>query len=692
MLSLLRRFNVVLEYSGWLICTGLLLSFSIIAIPQEVLPLPVSTQFNSVTDQTNNENETSLICNGSLTFHTTTTIQWTLPVVEINDNYHMYGTPLFVNMSWMSFVEKRSSTITIPFTVNLNHTYTGNGDDPEGRIAGDIWGWSNNTISWIGDWSITDMSGCSRFIYNAWNFTHSFEYIPTSVIPGSGNVSGSSWVEVTGLYRNGQVFFNFNPNLHNYRINGSGDFENYIYFTYIDGALVPENSSLPDSPMVWRYETYPNQGSGWEVWDPTYDGMNALWLASGGVGREKDWMTKTLIKSDLGDSADLEIPISGECDYYDFYYATRSIDPSHIRGGHMIFEYSGMVNLKVGAPTPLANITWMLGTVEINTGQGNTWESAVEGSALRNGDRVRTGEDARAIVMFNDGSSTVLEKNGSYKLEGYKFVKEQTTWEIIKGKCFIKWLKWVEQLNKKFNVRAGPAIGGIQGTEFTVEVTEDNATTFTVFEGSVNVQDRISGSNVTVAANQTLTVHPIPGGLTKQEMSALITTVDPASIDRWWRAPTELSCSVSKNTITQGDGIVVSGSINVSLSGKTVTLTYKKPDESILNRTVTTGSDGSYSDSYTPDAAGTWSVTASWTGDSTHNGATSSTRSLTVNSVTFILFTPLGMALTGGIILLAVIVVLLILRRRPKIPGNTLSFFRVVDTFANYHSFTYFSY
>jgi hypothetical protein len=132
------------------------------------------------------------------------------------------------------------------------------------------------------------------------------------------------------------------------------------------------------------------------------------------------------------------------------------------------------------------------------------------------------------------------------------------------------------------------------------------------------------------------------------------------------RMPSALSCSISKDTITQGESIVVSGSLNVTLSGKTVTLTYKKPDESILNKTVTTGSDGSYSDSYTPDAAGTWSVTASWVGDSTHNGATSSTRSLTVNSVTFILFTPFGIALLGGAIILIIVIVVVLMRGKSK--------------------------
>jgi ABC-type antimicrobial peptide transport system permease subunit len=44
-------------------------------------------------------------------------------------------------------------------------------------------------------------------------------------------------------------------------------------------------------------------------------------------------------------------------------------------------------------------------------------------------------------------------------------------------------------------------------------------------------------------------------------------------------------------------------------------------------------------------------------------------RSLTVNSVTFILFTPFGMVLLGGaIILVVVVIVILILGKRQKIP------------------------
>jgi parallel beta-helix repeat protein len=97
---------------------------------------------------------------------------------------------------------------------------------------------------------------------------------------------------------------------------------------------------------------------------------------------------------------------------------------------------------------------------------------------------------------------------------------------------------------------------------------------------------------------------------------------------------TTLSCSVSSSTPTIGDNITISGTIGPIMSGKTVTLTYTKPDGTTVIRTVTTGSDGSYSDSYKPDTTGSWSVIANWQGDSQHLSVTSQTALFNVKAVT----------------------------------------------------------
>jgi hypothetical protein len=92
---------------------------------------------------------------------------------------------------------------------------------------------------------------------------------------------------------------------------------------------------------------------------------------------------------------------------------------------------------------------------------------------------------------------------------------------------------------------------------------------------------------------------------------------------------TTISLSLSETIITEGDEVTVSGAIEPP-EQVPVTLLYTMPDGSTLTRNVTSSSDGSFSDSFIPTVAGSWSVKASWTGSETQAGATSSTELFTV--------------------------------------------------------------
>jgi hypothetical protein len=88
-------------------------------------------------------------------------------------------------------------------------------------------------------------------------------------------------------------------------------------------------------------------------------------------------------------------------------------------------------------------------------------------------------------------------------------------------------------------------------------------------------------------------------------------------------SPTSISCSVLPTSVMLGNSITVSGSISPTVSNVTVTLTYTKPDATNLDRTTTTGADGSFNDTYNPEVAGSWSVKASWAGNDNYFGSTS---------------------------------------------------------------------
>ncbi|MEM3985540.1 MAG: MG2 domain-containing protein [Candidatus Methanomethylicia archaeon] len=95
-----------------------------------------------------------------------------------------------------------------------------------------------------------------------------------------------------------------------------------------------------------------------------------------------------------------------------------------------------------------------------------------------------------------------------------------------------------------------------------------------------------------------------------------------------------VSCSVSPTSITIGGSITVSGSISPAVSGAIVTLTFTRPDGTTTTITASTGTGGSYSTAYTPDQVGSWTVYASWAGDDTYFGASSSIASFTVVKIT----------------------------------------------------------
>jgi hypothetical protein len=92
---------------------------------------------------------------------------------------------------------------------------------------------------------------------------------------------------------------------------------------------------------------------------------------------------------------------------------------------------------------------------------------------------------------------------------------------------------------------------------------------------------------------------------------------------------TTISCTVDSPTIKLGESIKASGAINPAVSGATVSLTFKKGTTSV-SVTATTGADGKYGSTYTPASAGSWSVAASWLGDTVNSGAASQPAAFTV--------------------------------------------------------------
>jgi hypothetical protein len=94
--------------------------------------------------------------------------------------------------------------------------------------------------------------------------------------------------------------------------------------------------------------------------------------------------------------------------------------------------------------------------------------------------------------------------------------------------------------------------------------------------------------------------------------------------------PTSISCSVLPSSVIMGNSTTVSGSITPIVPDISITLTYTKPDATTINRTATTGTDGTFTDTFVPDVIGSWSVNANWAGNENYFGSSSFDESFTV--------------------------------------------------------------
>jgi hypothetical protein len=126
-------------------------------------------------------------------------------------------------------------------------------------------------------------------------------------------------------------------------------------------------------------------------------------------------------------------------------------------------------------------------------------------------------------------------------------------------------------------------------------------------------------------------------------------------------AASSLSLAVSTGFAIAGSAVTLSGSISPVLSGKNVTL-YVSSTGSPLNAltTVVTDSDGRYSYTWRPSSAGISSIRASWSGDAEYAGADSSTCTLIVVPLEWLM-----MGITIIILLIVLLVITLATRRKP---------------------------
>jgi hypothetical protein len=92
--------------------------------------------------------------------------------------------------------------------------------------------------------------------------------------------------------------------------------------------------------------------------------------------------------------------------------------------------------------------------------------------------------------------------------------------------------------------------------------------------------------------------------------------------------------SLTPTIVTEGESVAINGVIQPAMAID-VTISITAPNGNSTTRTVTSASSGTFTDSFTPNSAGTWQVTAQWNGDATYAAYQSLAATVTVKPIDF---------------------------------------------------------
>lgn len=138
------------------------------------------------------------------------------------------------------------------------------------------------------------------------------------------------------------------------------------------------------------------------------------------------------------------------------------------------------------------------------------------------------------------------------------------------------------------------------------------------------------------------------------------------------KATSAIEIDVSPSTVDANTGTIsVNGSlshtsempipINLTWSAAAIKIEYTLSNKTVTH-SVTCSNDGTFTDIYIPDTSGSWSVKASWQGDSDHNSAISSAQTFAVNQPS--MFSTLTLIIIAVIVIGAGVSLLYIFKRK----------------------------
>ncbi|MDH4127901.1 MAG: FecR family protein [Spirochaetota bacterium] len=146
------------------------------------------------------------------------------------------------------------------------------------------------------------------------------------------------------------------------------------------------------------------------------------------------------------------------------------------------------INLKIPysiSKDRVARVKFFKGTVDKSL-DDVTWTPIRQvASILLQKHHVRTAKDAKIEIQFDNGSIIQILDESIASLEEYSYTKSGVNFNLKRGSLFAN----VRKLRKRstFSISTVTAVVGVRGTEFYVNIDENDKVKVEVYKGKVNV-------------------------------------------------------------------------------------------------------------------------------------------------------------------------------------------------------------
>jgi hypothetical protein len=130
----------------------------------------------------------------------------------------------------------------------------------------------------------------------------------------------------------------------------------------------------------------------------------------------------------------------------------------------------------------------------------------------------------------------------------------------------------------------------------------------------------VDASQASSVGTYTITVTATGGGKTHTTSATL--TVEKKS---------KQQTSLTIQAISQDGTIIVSGKLTPPVAGVEVIISYRSPNGMVITHKNPVDLNGNFGDSYAPDITGTWTISASWSGNDQYDGSESQSANVTIH-------------------------------------------------------------